>query len=204
MTDPHLLVSTQKQTSGVGRRGNQWHSSDHSLAMSFSIKSQEQLSLTPLHMALALCNFFQNQNISLSLKWPNDLLNEEGEKVGGILCQVLNPNYVLVGIGLNLYFDQSDYSAVKDLSYPISHLNLKSINKKEMAENIYNYIIQSESFSSQKWNQHCFHLNKKVEITDGDQKSKGLFIGIDELGAAILKDQDSTVKVYTGSLRVTG
>lgn len=204
MNDPHLLVSTQNQIAGLGRRGNHWHSANQSLAMSFSINAQEQISLTPLHMALALCEYFKQQNISLSLKWPNDILNQQGEKVGGILCQVLDQDFVLVGIGLNLYFDQSDFSAVKELSYPINHLNLKAINKKEMAESLYNYIIQCEDFSADKWNQYCFHLNKNVEIIDGDQRIKGLFTGIDKLGAAIIQTQDSTIKVYTGSLRITG
>ena len=204
MTDPHLLVSTQKQSAGLGRRGNSWYSGTQSLAMSFSIKGQQELSLTPLHMALALCEYFKAQNISLSLKWPNDLLNQQGEKVGGILCQVLDLNYVLVGIGLNLYFDHSDFFAVKEFPYPISHLNLNVMNKKEMAESLYKYIIHFKNFSANKWNQHCFHLNKNVEIIDGNQKTKGLFNGIDEFGAAIIKTQDHTIKIYTGSLRVTG
>jgi BirA family biotin operon repressor/biotin-[acetyl-CoA-carboxylase] ligase len=60
----------------------------------------------PLASALAVTEAVQQMTaVSLSLKWPNDLLLHE-RKVGGILCEssfaTINEPVVVIGIGLNV------------------------------------------------------------------------------------------------------
>jgi len=64
------------------------------------------LSWVPLASALAVTEAVQQMAaVSLSLKWPNDLLLHE-RKVGGILCEssfaTTNDPVVVIGIGLNV------------------------------------------------------------------------------------------------------
>ncbi len=198
-----LLVSTQEQTGGIGRRGNSWFSNSHSLSMSFSFKSQSILSLTPLHIAVALCEFFHLKNIPLKLKWPNDILDHNGNKLGGILCQVIDQETVLVGVGLNLYLDEQDKQAMENIPYEVGHLNLKNIDKKVLAEDLYKSLLGQNDFQFENWNKFCHHIDKVVTIVDGEQKVEGIFVGIDKDGAALVKSNDKTHRVLTGSLRVS-
>ena len=198
-----LLVSSELQTNGHGRRAAKWLSGKKSLAMSGSVRAQETLTLTPLALATGIIKFLRLKNIELTLKWPNDLLNPKGEKFGGLLCQTLENNLVLVGIGLNLYLSNEELEQLKTCDYPVAHLNLKEIDRSAFALELYKNLIAIDDFSIEDWNKACFHLNKTVTITDGDQSISGTFIGIDKNGAAILESQGQHHKVLTGSLRIS-
>jgi len=72
----------------------------HNLSLS------QWLSWVPLVSALAVTEAVQQvAAVSLSLKWPNDLLLHD-RKVGGILCEssfaTTNDSIVVIGIGLNV------------------------------------------------------------------------------------------------------
>lgn len=202
-TGSYLLVSTQKQINGIGRRSNQWFSGKDSLAMSCSVHAQKNITLTPLALGLAVVEFFAKKNINIKVKWPNDLLNDQGQKVGGILCQTLKDDLVLAGIGLNLFLDQNEQEKVSEFDYPVGHLNLKDSNREKLAFELYQDLINIPEFDAKIWNQHCAHLNSRVTIKDDETVDEGVFIGIDHDGAAILKSNEGTEKrLFTGSLRV--
>ena len=99
------LVSTKAQSAGVGRRGNQWDQYKNSISLSLKLDVSElkEKTIIPLAIGVGVCTFLnecypQNQ---LKLKWPNDILNMAGEKVGGIICKLIN-NDAIIGIGINI------------------------------------------------------------------------------------------------------
>lgn len=197
-----LLVSCDVQLAGLGRRGNQWFSSKGSLTLSASLKAQKNLTLSPLAIGLGVCKFFKTKNKDLRLKWPNDLLNTEGEKVGGILCQTLESNNILAGIGINLLFDQVQLESLRDTPYKVGHLDLNIKNKKELAEELYQFLIEEKDFDPKQWDNHCLHKDKEVSIIDGDNQVTGIFRGIDNDGAAIIENNTGRHRILTGSLRI--
>jgi BirA family transcriptional regulator, biotin operon repressor / biotin---[acetyl-CoA-carboxylase] ligase len=74
--------------------------------MGDNLSLAQWLSWVPLVSALAATEAIQQTAaVSLSLKWPNDLLLHE-RKVGGILCEsnvaTINDPVVVIGIGLNV------------------------------------------------------------------------------------------------------
>jgi biotin-(acetyl-CoA carboxylase) ligase len=114
--DDPILISTDRQTAGQGRRGQQWHHLHHGLALSFTLDGLTPTTWTPLAIALAVRDFVKHHwGVTLYLKWPNDLLMLTGDgrgewrcdsgnaaKCGGILCQSINNSRLAVGIGINL------------------------------------------------------------------------------------------------------
>jgi BirA family biotin operon repressor/biotin-[acetyl-CoA-carboxylase] ligase len=71
------------------------------------------LSWVPLISALAVAEAVQHTAaVSLTLKWPNDLLHHE-RKVGGILCESSHVSadapIVIIGIGLNVNLPQESF-----------------------------------------------------------------------------------------------
>jgi BirA family biotin operon repressor/biotin-[acetyl-CoA-carboxylase] ligase len=108
------VVIAESQSGGYGRHGRAWFSPPGlNIYCSIIIRGRgENLSLSqwlswvPLASALAVTEAVQQMTaVSLSLKWPNDLLLHE-RKVGGILCEssfaTTNDPVVVIGIGLNV------------------------------------------------------------------------------------------------------
>jgi BirA family transcriptional regulator, biotin operon repressor / biotin---[acetyl-CoA-carboxylase] ligase len=112
---PHgTVVIAERQSSGYGRHGRAWFSppglniycSIIIRGMGENLSLSQWLSWVPLVSALAVTEAIQQTAaVSLSLKWPNDLLLHE-RKVGGILCEssvaTTNDPVVVIGIGLNV------------------------------------------------------------------------------------------------------
>lgn len=108
------VVIAESQSGGYGRHGRTWFSppgvniycSIIVRGMGENLSLSQWLSWVPLASALAVTEAAQQiAAVSLSLKWPNDLLFQE-RKVGGILCEssfaTTNDPVVIIGIGLNV------------------------------------------------------------------------------------------------------
>jgi BirA family biotin operon repressor/biotin-[acetyl-CoA-carboxylase] ligase len=107
------VVIAESQSGGYGRHGRTWFSppglniycSIVVRGMGQNLSLSQWLSWVPLVSALAVTEATQQvEAVSLSLKWPNDLLLYD-RKVGGILCEssfaTSNDPVVIIGIGLN-------------------------------------------------------------------------------------------------------
>jgi len=187
-----ILVSTKKQTNGYGRRGNQWVFTPKSLAMSCSIQLNETPSLTPLEISCSVSSFFKTTyKKDIALKWPNDLLNPTGIKMGGIILSTYK-DFALLGIGINLE------SSPEVRSYPTAALDL-SVDTNILSMQIYEYILSNRMSPTQtieQWNKNCIHLNEKVSFNSRDY----IFKGIDKLGLALLRDGDEIIKASSGEV----
>ena len=197
--NPNVLVSTSKQTQGQGRQGNNWHDFPNSLAFSFLLQPNEEFTLSSLELGVLLCRFFKDE---LKLKWPNDLINLKNEKCGGILCQVIEKNLLVVGMGINL---ESDQSVKGKLPAGIIQIQETYHNiQEELPEKIYQYILNNrlnQDTIQKEWNQFCFHLNQKVRIEDSNTKEVGTFVGIGPIGEALIQNEEGKIKkVLSGSL----
>ncbi len=198
----NILISTTHQTGGHGRRGTFWKHLDQALAFSFTLEPNEELTLTPLEVGCLLADFFGPK---LLLKWPNDLINEKKEKVGGIICQLVGET-IVVGVGVNLYVDPNEEF---DFPYPIGGLfnqspQLKDNFHSSLPHEIYNYILKNRLSPQQvsaQFSKYCSHLNQSVKITDHAKEFTGYFVGISTMGEAILENNGVKVNVLTGSLR---
>ena len=115
MPSPHgLVILTDCQTAGRGRRGRTWHSPPQG-NLYFSVivvprpgitRMTPWLTWVPLLSALAGADCLSQQTgLPVSVKWPNDLLIHD-KKIGGILCEqtttVDRTMAVVIGIGLNI------------------------------------------------------------------------------------------------------
>lgn len=100
-----LWITATRQSAGRGRRGNVWQSDGGNLFASLLLrparKSWADLSfLAALAVSDALARLAPT--VSLSLKWPNDVL-AEGRKISGILLEPeVRAGALVVGIGINL------------------------------------------------------------------------------------------------------
>lgn len=107
---PHLsAVATLDQRSGHGRRGRGWTTpAGTALAVSVVLRPDlplEHYTWVTLVAAAAACGELQARGVRAQVKWPNDLLAEDGRKLCGILASVLpDQSGIVLGLGLNLDF----------------------------------------------------------------------------------------------------
>ncbi|MFO7808821.1 biotin--[acetyl-CoA-carboxylase] ligase [Guyparkeria sp.] len=102
---PVLFVAGE-QSAGVGRRGARWLSAPgDGLWFSLVVPAGPELPDAPPALALAgrLAGVLQEQGVSATVKWPNDLYLEEG-KLGGLMIErrrLGGKTCWLAGVGIN-------------------------------------------------------------------------------------------------------
>jgi len=105
------LVVADVQRAGRGQHGRTWSSpSGHSLLLSIILRPMqvESIGLIPLRVGQAVAEALDELmggTPRTMLKWPNDLIVEDG-KMGGILCESQirgDECLAVVGIGLNVH-----------------------------------------------------------------------------------------------------
>ncbi|MCK5883040.1 MAG: biotin--[acetyl-CoA-carboxylase] ligase [Bacteriovoracaceae bacterium] len=199
-----ILVSASKQSKGVGRTGNTWDHLNNGLAFSFNHTPNSTPTLTPLEIGVQLVLFLeQNFGVALKLKWPNDLLTEEGKKCGGIITTMLDDKTVVVGIGLNLGQIDQRGSCYKTPIDSIIHTEIDEKQKKLIPAKIYQYIIGNRVPATgvlELWPTMCHHLNKNVRMVSGNKTATGKFIGIGKNGEAAIQEDGNITHMYSGSL----
>jgi BirA family biotin operon repressor/biotin-[acetyl-CoA-carboxylase] ligase len=200
----HVLISCEKQNSGIGRSGNLWIQNPKSIAFSCSLNPNKNLSITPLEIGLVLIKYFhQRFNINLKIKWPNDLLNEENKKLGGIISHYYNEKLVIIGIGINVGEIQIQNN---EFRHGISSIKMnEKYDLKSWCYEIYHYLLQNRLTPEEvvaNFKIHCAHQDQMVRIIENDKNFDGIFIGCDEFGAAQLKINESLTNFISGTLTI--
>ena len=102
-----VWVMARCQTAGRGRRGRAWDDPPGNFAASLAMRPGDGpagLALRSFTAALALAEALEGLtglHGAFALKWPNDLLLEEG-KLSGILLETGPGGLLVIGIGVNL------------------------------------------------------------------------------------------------------
>jgi len=103
------IVVARSQTAGRGRSGNRWYSPEGGLYLSMLFRPR-RAEVPPLVTVLAGLGVARELSrripgISVSIKWPNDLVLD-GRKLGGILAETHagadGAPRLVVGVGLNV------------------------------------------------------------------------------------------------------
>jgi BirA family transcriptional regulator, biotin operon repressor / biotin---[acetyl-CoA-carboxylase] ligase len=192
-----LLISAEKQLRGRGRGENNWLSMPGTLCFSFNINAHLIPSFTALELSVLVARFFEDKGQKLLVKWPNDLWTVDGSKCCGILIQNLQST-LLAGMGLNLFSNEESFSGIYETEF--------EIDKKSWCFDITKFIHTHRYDSTQAlvkdWEVRCFHMNKKVTITEAGVVSEGIFKGLGEYGEAIIKTSSGEERHFNGSLRL--
>lgn len=198
------VLHTEIQEMGKGQKDRDWISNRGSLTFSLLLSPHELPSWTPLEIALLCRNFIsQKFHIHLALKWPNDLVNSENKKFGGIICH-MRKQKVVVGIGLNLFSTQDPMQNNYNCGYLFTEENQLG-NHWQFLTQLSEYIISNRYISKvdihRDWIKNCNHLNKFVTIDELPKSTQGTFLDLGEFGQAILVDeQGKQHQIANGSL----
>lgn len=213
-----FAIQAITQTSGRGRRGNQWQSERGNLFISVGFPQNflqsDQVDKTPLKAAVIAAKFIEHlTSLKPQIKWPNDILLD-GEKVCGILCEssvtANTISGVVIGVGVNL----SSYP--EDVGYKVNSLNRKTsieIDPIEagriLADSFLEDFPKSLDFSA--YRSYLPRVNSLVssEKSRGMQKKVGLFKGVSNDGNLLIskinfEDKVEEYSSVTDSVRLIG
>jgi len=206
------VVIARRQNHGRGRFDRLWESPEGGLYLSIVLKPQvtvEKTSLLPLIAALSVCQTIKIFGPSATIRWPNDVL-VHGKKIAGILLESETQrdkvSYVVVGIGVNLNIENTDFS---------SQIRSRSTSlKKEMKSSVdYEKFLQQffQQFSSfyqlfvqekfgriiEEWKKHSDTIGKTIQITTSQDTFQGLAVDVDQSGFLLVKTTDGSLKKMT-------
>ena len=97
------LVTAALQDVGRGRSGAEWLNATRALAVSLAFETWWPLDRVPLTTLVAGLSARRVLGERMRLKWPNDVVDEAGEKVAGLLAERTD-ELLVVGMGVNLYW----------------------------------------------------------------------------------------------------
>ena len=206
--DFHIFIS-EKQTKGRGRHGKKW-SSPNSGNIYMTISTNQNTSqISPVSLISGLiCKKAIDKLIkssSIMLKWPNDILLND-KKIGGILVETeRNKENIktIIGIGINLNISKKE-SWWGDLSkFALESKRNELINL--ILTEFLNIFDNSYDNWLDDWKKSCMHMNKEIEIFDGEHlQKKAIFKDIDAQGNAIIEYKEGEEVIATGKISIKG
>ena len=188
-----LWIVAEEQTGGKGRGGKKWISNKGNLfatlilPISFDIKKLPMISCVTSLATFKCLSHFIEENKSLKIKWPNDILFKNS-KLSGILVENLissDANYSIIGIGINVNSSPSipnhDTASLKEiLGHEIDTklvLSQLSIFLDSYIKNLKNNDLKLliDEYRVKMW-----RINEKVTFLIGEEKYEGKLSSINE------------------------
>ena len=208
------LCVAEAQSSGRGRRGNDWQSaSNHNIMMSLSWGfTHWPETITGLGLAVSLMvaeRLNYDYQLAVKIKWPNDLMVDD-DKLGGILIDLRGEASgeckLVIGVGLNVH--QPDWSS-EGARYKWTDLNslgVKVDRNQLIGKLCSDLIIMLQEFECsgfklfvERWGELSSHTNRRVKITGSNISVEGIMRGVDENGALLIESFDGEIHVFTDS-----
>ncbi len=221
-----LLILSEEQTAGRGRRGRAWTSAKgEGICMSLLLRpniSPDRASQLTLVMGLAVCDALREAcGLEAQIKWPNDIVCD-GKKVCGILTEMSAAaeriRYVVIGVGINVDTDRFP----DDLARLATSIRQQTGAETDRAsliaallgrfEEDYDLFLDTRDLSNLKdrYNAHLINRGREVCILDDTNASDetggstGIAQGIDSRGALLVATSAGERKVTSGEVSVRG
>jgi len=210
-----VWIAADRQTKGRGRRGRSWESPTGNLAATLLIAPGRpafecaQLSfVAAVSAAQAIAHFAPGAIVRV--KWPNDVL-ADGRKICGILLESASsgselPQWLAVGIGINL----ATYPT--DTEFPATALAALGVTLPSPSEVLaelaaawaqWYEVWRGQGFSAIRdaWLVRAANLGGRIRARLQNEETAGVFEGIDENGALILRETaDRTRLIAAGEV----
>lgn len=220
LTAPALLIA-RTQTAGRGRAGRSWLSAPgkaltFSLAWKFNVPVHALVGL-PLAVGVALAEALAMFNISVRLKWPNDVLYQ-GKKLAGILIETVSAgrvphdaSWAVIGIGINMAIDDK---LAAQIGRPVAGIPwmaeldqnmLMATLTSGLAEALVQFEHEGLAAFTPRWNAlHAYTGQPVVILDNGKLLHEGNAAGVDAMGRFMLDTASGRIAIMAGdvSLRV--
>ena len=212
-----IPVFCEMQTRGRGRRGRRWLSVPAG-AILFATRIPTPKSPLGLPLAVGVGILRALESVAtgeavgtagpdLKLKWPNDILDSDGRKVGGVLVEGVGDS-AAVGAGINLLMTPELRATVgRPVAGIVSELNAAQ-HRNSRARAIAEAVAESaaefgrggvKNFLNEALSRHIAAIGGEVSFRAGDGRlRRGEFAGFGEQGELLLRGKNGTEPHISG------
>ncbi|TGG90151.1 biotin--[acetyl-CoA-carboxylase] ligase [Natronospirillum operosum] len=206
-----VLVATEYQTQGRGRRGRAWSSAfgqDLAFSLGFPLSSPEALRPFSLAAGVILAEAVAEFcGLSVSVKWPNDL-QVDGAKLAGILTEIHTlerQTVVLLGIGMNV--NRSDMSTIGQSAVSLAGLTGAPVDRSALLSALAGGLAAALADDFRfDWHRRWPHLDalagKPLRVQQGESWQEGVGAGVAEDGSLRLQTRDGLQMISGGQVSV--
>jgi BirA family biotin operon repressor/biotin-[acetyl-CoA-carboxylase] ligase len=207
-------VVTELQTAGRGRRGRTWVSPPgRNLMLSVAVRPQVAAAdAWRLGLAAALAARSACAAVApVALKWPNDIVSEDGAKVGGLLIETEIGGdlvtSVVIGIGINVNWPRSEMPAqIAGDATSLGELAGVPIDRADLLATLLDALdaellaVESGHSPLARYRQACATLGTDVGVETATGLIEGRAIEIDERGALVIEAPTGRVALMSGEI----
>jgi BirA family biotin operon repressor/biotin-[acetyl-CoA-carboxylase] ligase len=190
-----MLVVADRQEHGRGRTGSAWENADRAVALSLAFEpswSRADWVLIPLAAGVAA-----SRATGAALKWPNDLLVDES-KVGGILVEASSEGPVVVGFGLNLWWQEPPVGMAGLFDHDPGESAAGEV-AAAIARSLLSIIaIPSERWPRDEYVARCVTLGREITWEPG---GAGTAVGIADDGGLVVETESGREVIRSGAVR---
>ncbi len=208
------VLSTDEQQSGRGRRGRSWNApAASSLLVSTLLRPTwlpaRQGGLLTMLAAVACAEAIEEATpLTVSLKWPNDLLIDQ-RKVGGILLETelaqSTLTWAIIGTGINVAWDPSTDPALGASATSISTALGRAVGRAEILFALLRHLdtryarlkagAHAELF--QDWRARLDTLGQQVTVEESGRIDYGIAEDVTPEGALIVRSDDGSIRTIS-------
>ncbi len=210
-----VWISAERQTAGRGRRGRFWESPTGNLAATLLLspaRPASECAQLSFVAALAVSDVVARYApaADVKLKWPNDVL-ADARKIAGILLESAStggeqPAWLAIGIGVNLRhfppgteFPATSLAALAAAT-PGPQEALAAL-AGAFAKWYEVWVAQGFAPIRDSWLARAAGLGTRIRARLQNEETSGVFEGIDETGALLLREaQDRVRKIAAGEV----
>jgi BirA family biotin operon repressor/biotin-[acetyl-CoA-carboxylase] ligase len=196
-------VIARIQTRGKGRGSNKWFSPSGGLWLTLMIKEfPSNKGVLSQLSSVVIAEVLENYGLHVELKWPNDIIISK-KKIGGVLIEGRNESFI-VGIGLNLNLDVSDFpQSLQENIISSKEILKRSLPIEEVALEIMKRIGECREELDRVYIRYLGlnqDLGRKVELQGQKETITGQVIGIENDGGIRIRSEGKENTYYSGSL----
>lgn len=206
------VVVAAQQHSGRGRLGRHWSSPTGGVYASIVLRPEVETPeavVLPLVVGLGVARGLETLGVRARLKWPNDLLSEDGRKLAGVLLEGLSEGWrmawIVAGIGVNVRRAPRGEDAAT-----LDELAGRRVPLPEAAAAVLEGVAdtygrwKAGGFAplSEEYERRAWLAGRDVTVSDaaGRIVAQGRVAGIDALGRLLVDTPTGTVPVAAGDV----
>ncbi|MBR1759701.1 MAG: biotin--[Schwartzia sp.] len=213
------VVVAEAQGAGKGRLSRGWFSPAKkgiwfSVVLRPSFLPQEAPKCT-LMAAVAVVRAMRDMGFSVGIKWPNDVLDEKGRKLVGILTEMSaemeRVNFVVIGTGINVNLWPEDFPEdVKDIATSLAMLRGCKVDRVELFARVLEAMdelymrIGHDGFGAvlDEWRHYSVTLGQEVNVIGVKETFSGTAADIDDDGALLVDTRSGRRRVLAGDVSI--
>ena len=207
--DNFECVFTMNQTNGKGRTGHTWVSEPNkNVAMSLLIKDDKiikNFNLVSIVTGVVVAEYLETLGLNkVAIKWPNDVYVNE-KKICGILLEGNIPEYIIIGIGINVNqtnFRELNASSIKnEIGIKIDPA-LVAVDINDILLDTLRHLDTNVNSLIERYEELDYLLNKTISFSYKGENIEGIAKGIDFDGSLKVLYKNNLINVNTSEVNL--